>query len=77
MAESKITEIKKMFMERLDLKELDEKVALSDLGLDSLDVVDMCLDVEDQFGIHFETEELTKFKTVKDVFDSIEAKLAK
>jgi acyl carrier protein len=43
--------------------------------LDSLDVVDMCLDVEDKFGVHFETEELVAFKTVKDLFEAIEKKL--
>ena len=75
MAGKQIEQIKKLFCERLAVEELDENKSLKDLGLDSLDVVDMCLDVEDKFGVHFETEELVSFKTVKDLFDSIEKKL--
>lgn len=75
MANAKIEDIKKLFMSRLNLKELDENAKLTDLGLDSLDVVDMCLDLEERYQIHFETEDLVNFKTVKDLFDSIESKL--
>ena len=77
MPENQIEQIKKMFCERLALKSLDEEKSLQELGLDSLDVVDMCLDVQDKFGVHFETEELISFKTVKDLFDAIEKKLSK
>ncbi|MBO4540573.1 MAG: acyl carrier protein [Bacilli bacterium] len=64
-----------MFRERLNLESLDEASSLASLGLDSLDVVDMCLDVEEKFGIQFEMDELAQFKTVGDLFNSIEAKL--
>ena len=75
MAEKQIEQIKKLFCERLALEKLDETCSLQELGLDSLDVVDMCLDVEDKFGIHFENEELVTFKTVKDLFGAIEKRL--
>lgn len=75
MATSKIEEIKAQFMDRLNLKSLDENAKLTDLGLDSLDVVDMCLDLGDKYGINFETSDLEAFKTVKDLFDGIEKKL--
>jgi acyl carrier protein len=75
MANSQMVEIKKMFAERIGVDKVDESKSLKDIGLDSLDVVEMCLDLEDKFGIQFETEELSAFKTVGDLFASIEKKL--
>ena len=75
MANSQMVEIKKMFAERIVVDKVDESKSLKDIGLDSLDVVEMCLDLEDKFGIQFETEELSAFKTVGDLFASIEKKL--
>ncbi|HBS02387.1 MAG TPA: hypothetical protein DEA63_00725 [Firmicutes bacterium] len=49
---------------------------MKDLGLDSLDVVEMCLTLEDRYGIQFETEELSSIKTVSDLYSSIESKLS-
>lgn len=76
MAKEKMEEIREMFKERLNLKEIDETKSLKDLGLDSLDVVEMCLELEEKFGIQFETEELSNFKTIGDLFASIEKKIA-
>ncbi|MCI6215498.1 MAG: acyl carrier protein [Bacillales bacterium] len=75
MAKEKMDEIRQMFKERLNLKQLDETKSLKDLGLDSLDVVEMCLELEEKFDIQFETEELSNFKTIGDLFASIEKKL--
>ena len=75
MANQKMEEIKTMFAERMNLEEVKETQSLKDLGLDSLDVVEMCLDLEEKYGIQFTTEELTSFKTVGDLFASIEKKL--
>lgn len=75
MAKEKMDEIRQMFKERLNLKQLDETKSLKDLGLDSLDVVEMCLELEEKFDIQFETEELSNFKTIGDLFASIEKRL--
>ncbi len=75
MANQKMEEIKAMFAERMNLEEVKETQSLKDLGLDSLDVVEMCLDLEEKYGIQFTTEELTSFKTIGDLFNSIEKKL--
>ncbi len=71
-----MSEIKKSFANRLNVKVVDEAKSLKDLGLDSLDVVEMCLTLEDRYGIQFETEELSSIKTVSDLYSSIESKLA-
>lgn len=72
---TKIEEIRKGFAERLGVAEIDESKGLKDLGLDSLDVVEMCLDLEEKYGIQFETTELASFKTIGDLFRSIEKKI--
>ncbi|MFA6619887.1 MAG: acyl carrier protein [Bacilli bacterium] len=76
MANEKIDEIRKGFAERLKLTKIDDSQSLKDLGLDSLDVVEMCLDLEDKYQIQFTTEELSSFKTIGDLLSSIEKKLA-
>ena len=76
MADSKImSEINQSFAERLNVLHVDETKSLKDLGLDSLDVVEMCLTLEDKYGIQFETDELSSIKTVADLYGSIEKKL--
>ena len=73
--EETMKRIKALFCERLNVTDIDMNTNLSELGLDSLDVVEMCYAVEDEVGIHFETEELSTFVTVGDLFRSIEAKI--
>lgn len=74
--EDTMNRIKALFCERLNVKDIDMNTNLAELGLDSLDVVEMCYAVEDEVGIRFETEELTAFTTVGDLFRSIEAKIS-
>ena len=75
MAETKFEQFRAMFAERLGVKNIDETKSLKDLGLDSLDIVEMCLDLEDRFGISFQTEELSSFKTVADLYGAVKKKL--
>ena len=75
MAETKMEQFIEMFSERLGVKKVDESKSLRDLGLDSLDIVEMCLDLEDRFGVSFDPQELSSFKTVADLFRAVEAKL--
>lgn len=56
-------------------KEVTVDSNIKDLGLDSLDVVDMLMDIEDKYNIEFENEEMTSFVTIKDVITSVEKKL--
>jgi acyl carrier protein len=47
-----------------------------DLGLDSLDTVEMTVGLEDQFGIEIPDAELENVTTVSDAVDLIEQKVA-
>ena len=77
MSADQMNEIRKLFCERMKVEAIDEAKSLKDFGLDSLDVVEMCLDLEDKYGIEFSPEELAEFKTVGDLLASIEQKLSK
>ena len=53
-------------------KEITLETNLRSLGIDSLDLVEIVMDLEDKFEIEFSNEELNEFKTVSDVIDAIE-----
>jgi acyl carrier protein len=46
------------------------------LGLDSLDVVELTLVLEEQTGVKLEDEELEDVRTVQDAIDKVSAKAA-
>ena len=46
----------------------------NDLGLDSLDIVEILMSVEEEWGIVFDDDETTSLKTVGDVIALIERK---
>ena len=55
-------------------KEVTLDSDIKSLGLDSLDVVDLLMDLEDKYGVEFENEEMTSLVTVNDVVKAIELK---
>ena len=72
---NKLEEIKTMFAEKVKVDTIEPNMELKALGLDSLDLVELIMDIEDKYGVEFSNEELMGFKTVGDVLDSIEKKL--
>lgn len=72
----KMEEFKQMFATRLGVKKVEETKTLKELGLDSLDIAEMCLELEDRFGVTFELNELASLKTVGDLYASVAVKLA-
>jgi len=55
-------------------KEVTPDSVLKDLGIDSLDLVEIVLQAEEDFGITFSDDELNSFKTVKDVCKVLDEK---
>lgn len=51
-----------------------EATFADDLGADSLDLFEMVMAIEDEFGVKIPTEELGKMKTVQDAANYIEAR---
>ena len=48
-----------------------EESLIKDLGIDSLDLVEMVTDLEEKLDVIISDEELTSFKKISDVIDSI------
>ncbi len=51
----------------------DETHFINDLGADSLDTVELVMELEDEFGINISDEEAEKIQTVGDAVKYIEA----
>lgn len=61
---------------RIDVKTLEPDTNIvEDLGADSLDIVEMLMAIEENFGITVSDEEAMTLKTIRDVADFIEKKL--
>lgn len=72
-----IEDIKKVLVDAINVDE--EKVTPEaklneDLGIDSLAAVELALELETEFDIRIEDEELAKLETVQDIIDIINAK---
>ena len=69
--EQRVREIVAEQLER-DVKEVTNASSLiDDLGADSLDVVELVMKMEEEFGIEIPDEEAEKIKTVNDVIQYI------
>lgn len=70
-------EIKKVLVDAINVDEEEikpESKLNDDLGIDSLAAVELALELENEFDIRIEDEELAKLETVQDVMDIIAAK---
>ncbi len=72
--EEKITEI---IAEQLNVTKeecVPEASFIDDLGADSLDLVELIMEMEENFDIHITDEELEKIRTIKDVMDFLHSR---
>ncbi len=71
-----LEKVKELLAEQLDADietmTADTKID-DDLGADSLDVVDMLMTLEDEFGIEIPDEDIEGLKTIGDVADYIQS----
>ena len=69
--EKRVREIVAEQLER-DVNEVTNTASfIDDLGADSLDIVEMVMKMEEEFGIEIPDEEAEKIKTVNDVIQYI------
>lgn len=67
--------LQKVIEEQLgvDKKEITPGASIiEDLGADSLDLVELIMSIEEEFGIEIAEEDVEKIKTVQDILDYIE-----
>jgi acyl carrier protein len=72
--EDKVIEI---IMEHLDVTReecVPEASFIDDLGADSLDLVELIMEMEENFELQITDEELEKIRTIKDVIDFLRSK---
>ncbi|MBN8215120.1 MAG: acyl carrier protein [Spirochaetes bacterium] len=56
----------------LDTAEISKESTFADLGADSLDIVELIMALEEEFGVEIPDEEAEKIKTVGDAVKYIE-----
>lgn len=59
----------------IDFTELDKSTKLSDLDIDSIDMLDFIMLIEEKYDIEFEEDELDEIETLDDIASLIESKL--
>ena len=69
-----IETVKAILSEKVDISNLKEEDSLTSLGLDSLDLVEVMLAIEDKLSIEFTSDEIAGLSTLKDVVKLIERK---
>ncbi len=73
-----LEKVKDLIADQLDVADKDSITEGSsitdDLGADSLDVVDLVMALEDEFGIEIPEDEVENIKTVGDIIKYIENK---
>ena len=66
-----------LVMEQLDVTREEcvlEASFIDDLGADSLDLVELIMEMEEVFGMEIADEELEKIRSIKDVIDFLKNK---
>ena len=74
---STLDKVKEVIIDKLGVEEdkiVPEASFVDDLGADSLDTVELIMQLEEEFGIEIPDEEAEKMTTVKSVVDYIEDK---
>ena len=61
---------------KVDIDTLGEETQLSQVGFDSISILDFMYDVESRFNVRTEIADLVRMDRVKDLIDHLERKLA-
>ncbi len=69
-----VEQVKQILAKRVDISSLTLESSLTDLGLDSLDLVEIMIEIEETTGIEFDNEEIAHLHSLKEVVDLINAK---
>ncbi len=74
-----LEKVSKLLAEQLNVAEeavTPEKEIIKDLGADSLDIVELMMALEDEYGVTLPDDEVVDVKTVQDIVDML-AKIEK
>lgn len=68
--------VKAILAKRVDVSKLKPEDSLASLGLDSLDLVEVMLEIEDTLKVEFSSDEIIGLTTLQSVIDLIKTKIA-
>lgn len=72
--------IRDIIADHLEIEEVEnikpEASLMNDLEADSLDAVEVMMDIEDEFDIEIPDEDAEEFKNIKDIVEYVESKIA-
>ena len=71
----KLEEIKSKLAEVAHRDSVEGSLKLRDLGIDSLDIVELLLQLEEDYGVHFDDVDMSTLVTVQDLLDEISKQL--
>ena len=66
--------VKEAIKDRINVDSINYSDNLDELGLDSLDLVETMLKIEETLGVEFTSDEIVELKTIQDVVNLIESK---
>ncbi|MBO7573472.1 MAG: acyl carrier protein [Bacilli bacterium] len=66
--------VKDVIKDRINIDSINYDDRLDELGLDSLDLVETMLKIEEAVGVEFTSDEIVELKTIRDVVNLIETK---
>lgn len=72
-----LNRVKEVVADKLDVNVEDispEKAFIADLGADSLDIVELVMGLEDEFGLEINDDEAEAIITVEDAMNFIDSK---
>ncbi len=75
MEENKMEVVKKLVKEKIGKDDIDYNATLATYGLDSLDVMEFIMDLEERFNVEFDGNQLSEVKTVGELLNYIENSL--
>lgn len=61
---------------KIDVDTIGEETRLTQVGFDSISILDFIYDVESRFNVRTEIADLVRMERVKDLIDHLERKLA-
>lgn len=69
-------ELKKLAEENLDLdvENIDFKTKIEDMDIDSIDLLDFIMTIEDEYGVEFSDDELDQIESLEDIAVILEKK---
>lgn len=71
----KLNEIKARLATAAHKDSVEGSMKLRELGIDSLDIVELLLQLEEDYGVHFDDMDMSTLVTVQDLLDTIAKQL--